>query len=287
MLRATLRQNRHDFQGALEDLAQVLESQPRNAQAWLTRAVILQVQGDYSGALHSCRMLSRFYQGLLPHTCIGNVISLNGQAENAYDLLRQALAHYASASVQERLWALTALAEIAARLGKTQTAEQYFKQALELDLQDTYLLSAYADFLLDQQRPAEVRALLEDNTRADALLLRLALAEKQLDSALLQTRLESLEARIRAARLRDGITHLGSTARFNLHLLNRPAEALNLALANWEVQHEPRDARLVLEAALAAENPGAAQPVLEWLRKTGLEDIQLATLAEKLEEIQR
>src|SRR5262247_3609260 len=55
LLRAILRQNRHDFAGALDDLARVLERDPRNAQAWLTRAVILQVQGDAAAAASSCR----------------------------------------------------------------------------------------------------------------------------------------------------------------------------------------------------------------------------------------
>jgi len=59
VLRATLHQARHDFDGALADLAWVLARDPRNAQAWLTRAVVLQVQGDYGAALSSCSRLHR------------------------------------------------------------------------------------------------------------------------------------------------------------------------------------------------------------------------------------
>ena len=286
VLRATLRQNQHDFAGALKDLSQALKIQARNAQAWLTQAVILQVLGDYKNALHSCRMLSKFHRGLLAYTCIASVISLSGQAEQAYTLLNQTLKQKPSAHPQERLWALTVLAEIAVRLGRFEAAEQHFQQALALDLRDIYLLSTYADFLLDQQRPEAVRTLLKDDTRPDALLLRLVLAEKQLNTPQLNTYKENLEARIRAARLRGGITHLGATARFTLQVLNRPDDALELALSNWAVQHEPRDARLVLETALAAKNPKAAQPTLNWLKQTGLEDIRLTALAKKLEGIQ-
>jgi hypothetical protein len=40
---------------------------------------------------------------------------------------------------------------------------------------------------------------------------------------------------------------------------------LTLALDNWSVQRERIDARLVLEAAAAAEMPSASQPVRDWL----------------------
>lgn len=286
VLRATLRQNRHDFQGALEDLAKVLEVQPYNAQAWLTRSVILTVRGDYPQALRSCLPLSRLTPGLPASACIANAVSLNGQAEQGYRLLHQALEDNPSADVRMRLWALTLLAEIAARLGHDQAAERHFEQALNLELRDSYLLGAYADFLLDRDRPAKVRDLLKDEVRADGLLLRLALAEQRLGSAQLNAHVEELQARFQAARLRGDELHLGNEARFTLHLLNNPTEALDLGLQNWAVQREPIDARLVLEAALAAAHPESAQPVLKHLAQTGLEDVRLANLARRLGKIQ-
>ena len=53
-------------------------------------------------------------------------------------------------------------------------------------------------------------------------------------------------------------------------LLDRPARALQLARENWATQREPADARILLEAALAAGDPAAARPVLDWLERTGL-----------------
>jgi hypothetical protein len=54
----------------------------------------------------------------------------------------------------------------------------HFKEALALGVRDVYLLGAYADFLLDRDRPQEVRSLLEKEVRIDPLLLSLALAEQ-------------------------------------------------------------------------------------------------------------
>ena len=48
------------------------------------------------------------------------------------------------------------------------------------------------------------------------------------------------------------------------------------ALRNWEEQHEPWDARLLLAAADAAGRPHAADAVREWMRATGLEDARIA-----------
>ncbi len=59
-------------------------------------------------------------------------------------------------------------------------------------------------------------------------------------------------------------------------------KALDLALKNWTVQREPRDARIVLEAALAARKPAAAQPVLTWLAESRIEDIVLLALASQV-----
>ena len=69
----------------------------------------------------------------------------------------------------ERLWVFTSLAETAARLGDTSAAGVHFRAALSLDLRDPYLLVAYADFLLDEGRPAEARELVRDESRIDEL----------------------------------------------------------------------------------------------------------------------
>ncbi len=287
VLRAILRQNRHDFTGALADLAQVLAVQPRNPQAWLTQAVVLQVQGDYAGALKSCWALLRLAPELPAATCIGSALSLSGQARQGYDFLSQVLEDNPLAGPEVRRWVLTTLAEIALRIGQHADAEQRFKEALALGERDVYLLGSYADFLLDQDRAEEITALLQNENRVDGLVLRLGLAEKRLGAPQLASHIDSLRARFAASRARGDSIHQGDEARFTLHLLADPQTALKLALANWEVQREPRDARLVLEAALAAREPAAAKPVLEMLERTSLDDVRLSALAARLKSIQR
>ena len=87
ILRATLRQHRHDFAAALEDLERVLARRPDQAQAWLTRAVVLQVQGRYREAAESCRRLRGRVDPLVATTCASEIASLSGQAGPAYQQL--------------------------------------------------------------------------------------------------------------------------------------------------------------------------------------------------------
>lgn len=283
VLRATLRQARHDFPAALADLSRALSEDPRNAQAWLTRAVILQVQGDYTKALGNCLSLARFAETLVTAVCVDGVSGLSGRAAASHDDLQQVLAHAPPGESGEiRLWALTVLAETATRLGDFGAAERHFKEALALGIRDVYLLGAYADFLLDQRRPQEVRSLLEKEVRIDPLLLRLALAEQSLGAAELPGHIADLAEQFAEARQRGDTVHQREEARFTLYLLKQPRDALRLAGANWAVQREPWDARLLLETALAADQPEAALPALDWLTNSHLEDRRLSELAAQL-----
>jgi adenosyl cobinamide kinase/adenosyl cobinamide phosphate guanylyltransferase len=74
--------------------------------------------------------------------------------------------------------------------------------------------------------------------------------------------------------------HLREEARFTLQLLNSPEAALKLAQQNWQVQKEPADVRILLEAALRAHAAAVVDEVKEWLSNSGLEDVQLQTMTE-------
>lgn len=283
VLRATIRQSNHDFTSALDDLSRVLESAPGNGQAWLTRATIYQVRGEYAEAGRSCERLSRLAAPYVTAACRAGVASMTGRAEESYGLLEGILQQMSAASPDEKVWIETGLAEIATRLGRRPAAEAHFKRSLQHDAADPYLKAAYADFLLDAKRPAEVVRLLAKDVRIDALVLRLALAEQALQAPELPARVADLQARFDAARARGDRVHLREEARFYLDLRRAPREALRLALENWAVQKEPADARVLLEAALAARDSGAARPVIDWMRHNKMQDEALARLVRQLE----
>jgi predicted Zn-dependent protease len=286
VLRATIKQSQHDFINALADLDLASHLNRRDPQVWLTRATILTVLGDYAAARKACLPLAQLAPGIIALTAAANVTSLNGEAERTCASLQSAMAGNTTASANEKIWTLTVLAEALQRLGRTSEAETDFKKALALGRRDPYLLGAYADLLLDQGRAEEAYKLLKNENRADGLLLRLALAESALAQrpASCEEHIAALKARFEAGHLRGDFVHQREEARFQLRLLGQTHEALHLAQANWQVQHEPADLRILLESALAAGAPGAAQPAVDFMRSNRLEDVQLAKLARQVQD---
>jgi len=275
-LRATLFQNRHEFPAALDYLHRALARQPRLAQAWLTRAAILEVQGQHAEALNSCIPLLKLAEPLIGQVCLNSILSVSGQLDAAYRQLARAVSTAHSPVPADQQWALTTLAEMAERMGNTDAADRYYRQALHIPRRNGYLLATYADYLLDRNRFQEVVELLANDTRADGLLLRLTLAEIALRLPTAAVHIDALTARFAASRMRGDSSHQGDEARFLLHVLDQPESALALAQKNWDVQREPRDARIFLEAALAAgKNP---QPLLAFLTESKLQDARLETL---------
>jgi predicted Zn-dependent protease len=270
LLRATLLQSTHQFNPALDDLKALLEVEPANAQAWLTRATVQTVQGDYAGATASCARVSSLSIELVAVTCLANIATVTGRSEPAEKLLDITLGRSANAPADLQVWALTLMAEMAERRGDAAVAESRYRRALGLSPRDSYLQGAYADFLLEQKRPAEVLEMLKDQSRIDALLLRRALALQQQGGQrqALAADVKELAARFDAAMLRGDTVHQREQARFELTLRHDPATALTLARRNWDVQKEAADIRIYLDAAVQARNAGAARPVLDWMAKT-------------------
>lgn len=283
VLRAVLKQARHEFELALNDLDLAIEQEPYNARAWLTRSVILRVRGNYPQAMQSCSALQGLTQALVIVACMSSVAGLDSRAEQAYQLLAARLENiFVDTDNNVKLWALTIAAELAEALGKSEAAEKHFQEALAMEIRNNYLLSAYSDFLLDQGRAQEVYELLKEETAADGNLLRLILAEQQLGLASIEQHKSMLWQRIEANRQRGDRSHLREEARAMLHIFDRPDEALLLAQENWTMQREPWDARLVLEAALATGKSSSANEVLNWVARTELQHVRLLALVENL-----
>ena len=281
LLRAVILQSNHDFAGSIAALDRVVAARPASAQAWLTLAAVHQAQAEYRAALHDCGQFASHTLGLAPDTCTASVMSLTGHAPLALRAITLSLAQNAEearASPATAVWAMTMAAETAERLGDP-SVERRYREALAVDGTDPYLLGAWSDWLLDQGRAREVVALLRDRTRIDPLLLRLALAEQAVGDPHLSGHVADLAARFEASRLRGDTVHRREEARFALWLLHQPVRALDLARANWAVQREPADARILLEAAGEAGQPAASDPVRAWMHDNGVEDDLLSAMA--------
>ncbi len=277
VLRGMLHQYRHDFDEALVDFAAALALEPDRASAHAWRGAIYLVQAKYDNARQECGALLQLHRPVLHGGCIGLVQAYTGQLRSAYATLQQALA--LARHDDQRLWLLTRLGEVSAWLGQNARAERHYRDALALGRDDGYLLAAWTDFLLENKRPAEVVKLLAAWEASDPLLLRLAEAETLLQIGAAKAHVQALDDRFAAAKLRGDTTHRAEEARFQLRLRKNATLAVQLAATNYKVQKEPRDLRVLLEAALAASDSDAAKPARDWLQSTGFEDERMRKLA--------
>jgi tetratricopeptide (TPR) repeat protein len=279
-LRGMLRQYRHDFGGGLSDFDSALKLDPDHAIAHAWRGAIFLVQADTVAAHLECDALQRLGRATLAGGCRGLALAYGGNLAAGYQALQQALSR--STDEGNRLWLLTRLAEVAAWQGQPLKAEKHYRDALRLDRDDVYLLAAWSDFLLDQGQPAEVVQLLSRWEASDSLLLRLAEAEASLKLPAAARHQQMMVDRFAAARARGDTTHRAEEARFELRLRGDAKTALRLARENYAVQREPRDARVLFEAAVAAQDRNAAQSALDWLSRSGFEDARTRQLARTL-----
>ena len=118
LMRALLRQYRHEFDPALADLARAAEHDPGNEEIWSWRSAILMVQADYKGARAACDKLVPLASALLVSSCNAIIDERTGKAEQAYAELGKALAQRPGADPDLKLWIQTRLAETALQLGR-------------------------------------------------------------------------------------------------------------------------------------------------------------------------
>ncbi|MFL6697823.1 MAG: hypothetical protein ACJ8GJ_11690 [Vitreoscilla sp.] len=294
LVRATVMQSQHEFQAALVELDAVLAtpgaSLPVRAQAELTRAGVQQVLGRFAEAEAGCRRLAGadyFALGsgvrLNALACIAELASLRGHAESAAATLgRLAGAPDPDSAVTVAGdpapgWLNLMRAELAQRRGQA-SAGALFAAALQANA-DVYTQCAYADWLLDQHRAAEVVALFKGSEAADPVLLRLALAYRQLHGdkhPLTRNATAMLGERYDAALLRGDKSHGREQSRYELELRGDRRAALRYAKSNWAVQHEPADEVVLARAAHAAGRDDEAAPLWQFLRETGGRDVRLA-----------
>ena len=250
----------------------MLAPEPALAQARVTRATVLGVVGRYADARRDCAQLRGIASPLVVAACDAVPASLSGEADAAYDALTRALATRGG-SVAVREWALTIAAETAARRGDIGRADQHFAAALELNPHDASLKAAYADYLLDRDRHADVVALLAADVKNDGLLLRLTIAERGLPDRrdTYAAHRQDLRARFEAAARRGDNVHRREEARYRLDIEDDAVAAVALARDNWKVQREPADVVILLDAARAAGDAEALRIAQAWMSAHGLE----------------
>lgn len=272
VLQARLQQANHRFPEALVNLHQVLQSDPAHTEALLLQASIYQVRGEYQLAQQSCQRIQQLEALLLALACRAQVDGLNGHAKPALTQLQKLSALDKGLSPDQRTWIHLALGDLALRMGRQEVAGNAYRKVM---LNSVDALAAYADWLLANDRAADVISLLRDHSRHDGLLLRLTMAEHRLGLPGAQAHIQELQSRFAALLARGENSHLREEALFTLHLLGNTSRALLLARRNWQQQREPADLLIYKMAATSRKSTADLALIRKWLQSSRLQDVRL------------
>jgi tetratricopeptide (TPR) repeat protein len=273
ILMATVLQSRHEFGKALDDLDQALRARPDDAQAWLTRATVLRVLGRYAEAQQSCQHLNGAGSEPVAELCLQSIRAVSGELDSAYQMTLAISPQTLTNTT--RAWRYSLLGEMAEARGEDQSASHWFDECLKLTPEDMYTRAAYADLLLRQGRPAEVLQLLTSYQSMEPMLLRVAIAQRQLEAPEVAKSRAALQEAFEQEEQRGEAVHRREQARFLLDVAGQPAAAVRVALMNWQVQREPDDVLILMRAARAAGEPAAASDAVQFVQAHGLRDARL------------
>ena len=277
VLKATALQYRHRFDESLAVLDRAIALEPLDGQAWLTKAALLELRGDFAEARRACAHLTRASDQILALTCLASVNSRNGQLVASHEALLGVSAETARLPSAIRGWSESVLADMAERLGRDEEADAELRDAISALPDDPYLKAARADLLLRLGRPEEAIALTREYESHDSLLLRLAIAGQRAHSPDARRWAAAYEDRLEAAVRAHDSTHTREHALFLLDVRHDARGALAVAADNWHVQRqrEPTDLRVYLRTAqLAASRPDLDE-INRYLTSTGYEDRNL------------
>lgn len=280
MMRATLQQYLHDFDASVRSLEHLLarpSAQPR-PQAWLTLATVRRVQGRYADSDAACKQVAQAGAALHANACLAENAALRGDVARARATFTGLLAA-PQLPVETRAWLTTSLAELEQRAGQGAAADAAFRAALKL-APDAYATLAYADFLIEQKRPAQALALLKDQVRSDAVVLRLAIAGVQAKAPSAAADAAEMRERIDLANERPDakVFHGREQAMFALWVEHQPERALELARGNVAQQREPLDLLVLAQAARATGQAAALQEAQRLVQEVGLRDQRVQAL---------
>jgi tetratricopeptide (TPR) repeat protein len=270
-LAATARQYQHDFVGALDLLDQALALSPDDVNARLSRATILTVRGDYAAARDDCQRITGQRRPDIGFLCHATTEILTANGPVYATRLQEILQQPGLLDPQLHGWAMGLIAEVAIHQGDRKLALAQLQAVLAanpLALRERVML---ADLLLEADQPSAVLDLLASAPDTDGVLIRRALSARAMDSGAEDARLTAILDKRFKLNLDLGLTaHAREEALYFLTVANDPAQALARAQVNWALQHEVEDALLLLQAAAAAGQPQAGQPVVDWMAQNAV-----------------
>lgn len=248
---AQILQHQHQFTQAEHALERVLAIEPQQVTANLLAARLALIRGQVQQAKRHCLRLLGHSELITISACSLEAASYdNAQALQAsYNQLAK-LAIELKDVGQENNWIHQILADMALRLGDAQSALTWLTPMPAQASVSQWSQWADAQLALHGEREilhtlgTQVQSLSDQD---DALLVRLALAEKRLANQEPQWQ-QLITAKIRLREARGDTQHAADLCLFYLDIQPNAQKALAWAQLNWQQAQEPADQKLLARA---------------------------------------
>lgn len=292
-LRGLVKQGFHDFQDGLQDINRAIALEPARAEFWSWRFALHLLLADMAAAQKDIEEIGRLFGEEEAKVYRAVLLYRTGQPLPAVALLSQAIGsvNYQDASSQD--WLGFHLGEAHRVAGQPAKALAVWGQRLKASPQSHLIRLSLAD-LHNQQgqyRQAQTIAMASDrsgnaqnNTASmtDALLMQAVLASRGLKDPDESRLASQLEARLQSQALRQEALIERPKLIYQIAYGRDLKAGLALSIDNWQLQKEPPDAVLFVQAALELGQARAAEPVVSWAEKTGYADPQLTPMLAQL-----
>ena len=268
---ADLAQQRHEFSVARGLLDRALAAGPDDAGAHLQRANVALLLGDFRAARADCRAVLATGDALAATICLASAATGPGSVARARRLL-DAIDQRDDLPAPLARWQLLTAADLASRDGDPDAALAFLSRAHALDPAHEETRARLAALLIERGDPrAALRLAAGENVSAALLVARLR-AAASIDPGVAFAARRELDALLEVGRLRGTNAHLREAGELALRADRDPRRALVLARENFAVQKDTPDLRLLVEAAIAAEDHATISYLRDWLAQTGFED---------------
>jgi Tfp pilus assembly protein PilF len=264
-------QSRHDFAAARAELDRLLASDPRDLEARLMRANLSLLAGESSQARRDCRAALEIGQLYAGTVCMASAQSGPGSVSRARAMLA-ALGDDDTASIELRRWRLLTDADLAARADDSRSALALLERAHALDPAHDEVRTQLAELVLQQGDPARSLTLALAPAPSSARMVVRVRAAMALGDPRTSAWRRELDELLEWDRSNGVPPHLREESQIALHVDRDAGTALALAQQNFGTQKDTRDLRLLVAAALAADDQRALDEIKVWLATTGFED---------------
>jgi tetratricopeptide (TPR) repeat protein len=282
-LRGLVKQGFHEFDAGLADINQAIAKDAQRAEFWSWRFALHLLLADMAAAQQDILEISRLFGPEEGNVYRGILLYRTGKPQPATELLSAALKAKTFQDTSSQDWIGFHLGEALRVGGQSAQALAIWQKQLKANPQSHLLRLSLAEMLNSQGNYRQAKQIATTESASDALLMQALLASRGLKesdekrlASLIDARLKSQEMRQESLIERPKLFYLIAYGK-------DPAAGLALSIQNWQLQKEPPDALLFIQAALAVNQPRAAEPVLIWSEKTGYTDPELAALIRQLQ----